>query len=77
VKAAQKLVGAPTIRGGSARAGGGGGGRLRRQISPQLAENHKNGMEIRRFHALFALKIAKKTVFRSKVLNKVYSKDVF
>jgi hypothetical protein len=77
VKAAQKLVGAPTIGGGSARAGGSGGGRLRRQISPQLAENHKNGMEIRRFLALIALKIAEKTVFRSIVLNIIYSKDVF
>jgi hypothetical protein len=39
MRAAQKLLGAPTIGGGSAWAGGGSGGSQRSQISPQAARN--------------------------------------
>jgi hypothetical protein len=45
VKAAQELLGVPTIGEGSAWAGGGGGGSLRRQISPQPAKNQENCIE--------------------------------
>jgi hypothetical protein len=71
-KAAQKLLGAPTI-GGGAQTGGGGGGSCRRQISPQ----HNNSAENRLFPALFGKNIAENVVFRSKVLYKIYSQDVF
>ncbi len=49
-KAAQKLLGAPTIGRRSGRAVGGGGGSERRQIAPKPAEIYKNGAENRRFH---------------------------
>ncbi len=39
MRAAQKLLGAPTIGKGSAQAGGGGGGSPRSQISPRAAQN--------------------------------------
>jgi hypothetical protein len=71
VKVAQKLLGAPTIGGGSAWAGGGGGGSKRRQISPQSAEIYRNSAENRQFSTLFGLKIAKNAIFRSKVFNKM------
>jgi hypothetical protein len=73
VKAAQELLGAPTIAGGSALAGGSGGGSLRRQISPQPAKIYKNGAEKRAVSSTFWLKHQENTVFRSKVLNKIYS----
>jgi hypothetical protein len=38
-RAAQELLGAPTISDGSARPGGGGVGSQRRQISPPAARN--------------------------------------
>jgi hypothetical protein len=75
VKAAQKLLGAPTIVGGSAQAGGGGGGR--RQLSPEPAENHTNGTKNGWFPALFGLKITKNALFGSKVLCKIHSQHVF
>jgi hypothetical protein len=39
MRVAQKLLGAPTIGGKSARAGGGGGGSQRSQIRSQAAQN--------------------------------------
>jgi hypothetical protein len=39
VRAAQKLLGAPTIGVGSARARGGGGGSQRSQMCPHAARN--------------------------------------
>jgi hypothetical protein len=77
VKAAQKLLGARTIGVGSARAEGGGGESWRRQINPQPAEMHKNGAENCRFCAHFGLKTAENSIFPLKVLNKIYSQDVF
>jgi hypothetical protein len=62
VRAAQKLLGALTIGRGSARTGGGGGGSQRSQIRP--------------FPALLGLEIAKNAIFHTKVLNKIYSRDV-
>jgi hypothetical protein len=67
-----KLLGAPTMGGGSAQAGVGGGGSYISQICPH-AERRKNGW----FCILFGFKIAKNTVFHSKVLSKIYSQDVF
>jgi hypothetical protein len=67
---AQELFGAPTIGGGSARPGGGGGGSQRSHISlPSRPECM--------FTSLINLKIAKNTIFYLKVLNKIYSRDVF
>jgi hypothetical protein len=43
------------------------------QCHPECMKIAKN----RRFRALFSLKIAKNPVFLSKVLNKIYSPDVF
>jgi hypothetical protein len=57
--------------------GGGGGKGQRRQISPQLAENHKIDDGNGRFLTLFGLKIPENAVFRSKLLHKIYSQDVF
>jgi hypothetical protein len=73
---AQKLLGALTIGGGSARAGDGGGGSQRSQIRPQDAlECMKN----KQFPTLIDLKIAKNAIFYLKVINKIYlsSRDVF
>ncbi len=39
VRVAQKLLGAPTIGGGSAQAGGSGGGSQRSQIRPHATRN--------------------------------------
>jgi hypothetical protein len=77
MKAAQKLLGAPTNGRGSARAGGGGGGSSRRQKSPQPAQRHKNCAKNGQFHKIFGLKISEKAIFCSKVLYKKYSPDVF
>ncbi len=43
MRAAQKLLGEPTIGRGSARAGGGGGGSQQSQIRPHAARNVWNG----------------------------------
>ncbi len=75
--AASELLGAPTMGGGSAQSGGGGGGGHRSQISPpsrlKYTKMAKNGW----FRAHFGLSIAENAVFHSKVLNKIYSRDVF
>ncbi len=68
MKAAQKLLDALTIGGGSARAGDGVGGSYKRHISLQPAENHKNGTENRRFPARFGLKLPKTPFFAQKYL---------
>jgi hypothetical protein len=65
------------LGGASARPGGGGGGSQRSQINlqsrPEYRKRHKNG----RFPALIDLKNAKNAVFYFKILNKIYSQDVF
>ncbi len=66
---AQELLGAPTIDGGSARAGGGESKKSNKPSKPPGMECCQNG----RFPALFALKIAKNAAFDLKVLNKIYS----
>ncbi len=43
----------------------------------KAARNRQKRQKNRRFRARFGLKIAKNAVFRSKVLNKIYSRDVF
>jgi hypothetical protein len=40
-------------------------------------EIHENSAKNSWFPAVYGLKIAKNAVFRSKVLNKIYSQDVF
>jgi hypothetical protein len=42
-----------------------------------LAGIHKNGAKNRGFRALIDLKIAQNTIFHSKVINKIYSQDIF
>jgi hypothetical protein len=42
-----------------------------------LAEVHKNGAKNRQFLALISLKTIENAVFYSKVLNKIYSQDIF
>jgi hypothetical protein len=73
VRAAQKLLGAFNISGGSARQGGGGGGSQIIQISlpslPKYTKRRQNGQ----FPALIILKITENSVFYFKVLNKIYS----
>jgi hypothetical protein len=74
--AAPELLGAPTIGGWSARPGGGGGGGHRSQISllsyPKYMKKKKT-VKKGRFYARFG---TKKAIFRIKLLNKIYSKDV-
>jgi hypothetical protein len=41
------------------------------------AEIHENGTENGQFPALIDLQIAENAIFSSKVLNKIYSQDVF
>jgi hypothetical protein len=76
VRVAQKLLGAPTIGGESARPRGGSGGSQRSQRSlpsrPKCKKRQKNG----RFPALTELKIAKNAVFYFKALYKIYSQDL-
>jgi hypothetical protein len=60
MREAHKLLGAPTIFGGSAQAGGGGGGSQRSQIRPQAAWNVQKRQINGRFAALIDLKIARK-----------------
>jgi hypothetical protein len=73
VKAAQELLGTPTIAGGECPGRGSGEGSLRRQISPQPAEIYKNGAEKKAVSSTFWLKHHENAVFCSKVLNKIYS----
>jgi hypothetical protein len=76
VWAAPELLGAPTIDGGSARSGGGGGGhrsQIRLPSRPKYMKTAKNGQ----FCTHFGKYITENAVFLSKVLNKIYSQDVF
>jgi hypothetical protein len=77
MRAAQELLGALTIGGGSARPGGGSGGSHRSQISlPSHPECMKTAQK-RLFSPTYWFKNAVNTVFYLKVLNKMYSQDVF
>jgi hypothetical protein len=69
MRAAQELLGALTIGGGSARPGGGGGGSQSQIILPSRPECPKT--------ALIDLKITKNVFFYVKVLYKIYSQDIF
>jgi hypothetical protein len=76
---AQKLLDAPIIGGGSAQAEGGGGGgggsqRSKKCPPPRAARTVRKWQLNGWFPALFGLEIAKNSVFRSKVLNKIYPK---
>jgi hypothetical protein len=77
VKAAQELLGTPTVAGGSAPSGGGGEGSLRRHLSPQPAEIYKIGAEKGQFPALFGLKIMKTPFFAQKYLIRYTPKMFF
>jgi hypothetical protein len=44
---------------------------------PPPAKIHKNSAKNRRFPTLLGLKIAENIMFCSKILNKIYSPDVF
>ncbi len=72
-----ELLGAPTIGGGSARSRGGGGGDYRSQLSiPSLLKYTKTAKKwaiLRKFWLINR----ENAIFRSKVLNKINSRDVF
>jgi hypothetical protein len=51
--------------------------RVKKEASLKLAKIHKNSPENGQFRSLYGLKIAENPVFCSKVLNKIYSQDVF
>jgi hypothetical protein len=76
VRAAQILLGAPTIGGGSAWAGGDGGGVKGVKYAPKLPRMYENGKN-RVVSRIFGLKITENAIFNSKVVNKKYSRDVF
>jgi hypothetical protein len=77
VRAAPELLGAPTIRGGSALPGVGGGGSHRSQISlpsrPECTKRRKNSQ----FSAIIDFKNTENSVFYLKILLKIYSQEVF
>jgi hypothetical protein len=73
VRAAQKLLDVPTIGGGIAQAGDGGRGSQRSQIHPHAAQKVQKWRKT----GGFAHYLAENVVFRSKVLNKIYSQNVF
>jgi phosphoribosylformylglycinamidine (FGAM) synthase-like enzyme len=79
VRAAQELLGAPTILvGGSALPEGCGGGSQRSQIILQSRPKCKKTVQTSWFNALVDLKITENAVFFYLiVLNKIYSQDVF
>jgi hypothetical protein len=74
MRAVPELLGAPTIGGGSARPWGGGGDVI---YTFTAVRNSQKRQKNRRFRARFCLKIAENAVFCYKVLNKIYSRDVF
>jgi hypothetical protein len=59
VRVAQKLLGVPTIGGGTAQARGGDEGSQRSQIRPHATRKQRKN---RRFHTLFGLQIVKNAV---------------
>ncbi len=63
--AAPKLLGAPTIGGGSARSGDGGGGGHRSQISLPSRPKYTKKAKHRQFRARFGLRIAFLAIFKS------------
>jgi hypothetical protein len=78
VRAAQKLLATPTIGGGECLGRGWWWWRKSKELNtppscPECMKTAKNGW----FPALIDLKIAKDAVFYLKVLNKIYSRDVF
>ncbi len=76
VWAASELLGAPTIGGGCPVRGWWWRGSQKSNKPsklPEIYKNNKNG----RFRARFGLVIAENAVFHSKVLNKIYSQDIF
>jgi hypothetical protein len=76
MKAAQKMLGVPTIGVGSVWSGG-GGRELKEANMPSCRPKYIKRRQNVRFSALLDLKIAENIVFRSKVLNKMYSQDGF
>ncbi len=73
-----KLLGVPTFGGGWAWAGGGGGGGSQRsQIRPHTAQNVEKQRKNRQFRGHLGLIITKNAIFCSKVLNKIYFRDIY
>ncbi len=62
MRAARKLLGVPTIGGGSAKTGGGGGGSQRSQIHPPSHPEHTKTVKKRAVSRTFALEIAENTI---------------
>ncbi len=77
MRAAQELLGAPTIGRGSARLGDDGGGSQRSQISLLSRLECMKTVPNSQFPALFAVKITENAIFFLKVFNKMYSQYVF
>jgi hypothetical protein len=63
LRAAQELLGAPTIGGGSAHPGGGGGGRLRSQINLPSRLVCTKMLPKRPVSLIIDLKITKNAIF--------------
>ncbi len=76
MRAAQELLGVPTIVVGSAQPGGGGGGSQRSQISQPSTQNVQKWRQNGQFIVVNDLKNAENAVFYFTVLNKIYSRNV-
>jgi hypothetical protein len=70
---AQKLLGAPSIGGGSARAGGGDGGSQRSQICPPATQNIQKQQKMGIFQHFLAYKSPKTPFFAQKYLTRYTS----
>jgi hypothetical protein len=75
-RAAEELLGASIFGRGNARPGGGGGESKKSNKPSKVPRMYEWGQN-NWFPALFALKITKIVIFCLKVLNKIYSQDVF
>jgi hypothetical protein len=74
VRAAQKLLGVPTIGRGSAQAGGGGGGSQRSQICPHAAQNIQKPQKTGGFLHFLAYKLPKMPFFAQNYSTRYTSK---
>jgi hypothetical protein len=77
MRAAQELLGVPTIGGRSARPEAGGGGSHRSQISLPSHLKHTKKAQKCPVSCPIDLKITENGVFYLKVLNKIYFREVF
>ncbi len=76
MRAAQKLLGAPTIGGVVPRQGVVVEGVKEVKYAPMLPEIYKNGKKMGSFPHFLAYKLPRTPFFCSKVLYKIYSRDL-